>query len=355
VRLIRRTHPPGTAPGTIAVTGDSGTPSRSILIRYSADRIEEAEVADFSWLDQVAPEDKIWIDIEGHDVEQIADLGRHLGVHNLVLEDVVNVGQRPKVQEFDDCLFVVARHLERRSPEDTITEEQVSLILLGRIVVTIRERPGDLWEPVRGRLRRGKGRIRSAGTDYLLYALVDAVVDHHFPVLEDVGDRIEAAEGSLLEESDVNLVPVLHGLRRDLSLIRRSVWPLRDALNRYLHSDNPLIQEETGVFLRDVTDHLVFLAEMVETYRDVLNGLMDLSFSGATARMNDVMKVLTIIATIFIPLSFIAGLYGMNFDREAGPMNMPELGWAWGYPLALVIMLLVAGGLVAFFRKRRWI
>ncbi len=355
MRLPHRYHPPGTAPGTITIPENVETHSRAVLTRYSADEIDEVEITDLSSVDLVAPGYQTWLDIEGHDLRLISALGDRLGVHKLALEDIVNVGQRSKVEEFDDCLFVVVYHLERRSRDEAISAEQVSMILLDGVIVTIRERPGSLWEPVRARLRGGKGRIRTSGADYLLYALVDAVVDHHFPVVDDLGERIEEVEEILLSESNVNIVPVLHDLRHDLATIRRSVWPLREMLNRYFHTDNPLIRPGTGVFLRDVADHLVRLADIVETYREVLDGLMDLYFSGATTRLNEVMKVLTIIATIFIPLSFIAGLYGMNFDRSAGPLNMPELGWAWGYPVALLLMFLVAGGLLGFFRKRGWI
>lgn len=355
MRFVRKTHPPGTAPGTITAPAVSLGPPNTWLTHYSATTVDESEVSDLETLRASEEGVRTWLDIQGHDPHLIKDLGQRLGVHPLALEDVVNVGQRPKVEEYEGCLFVILHHLQRPSPEAGITTEQISLVLQDGVVVSIREQPSAVWDLVRTRLRGHSSRIRTNGVDYLAYALVDAVVDHYFPLLDEVDRRLETIEESLTLEARSTVVQELHGIRRDLALIRRSVWPLRDMLTRFIRTENPLIEPETRIFLRDVVDHLALVADMVETYTDLASGLMDLSLSSMSNRMNEVMQMLTIIATIFIPLSFIAGLYGMNFDREAGPWNMPELGWSLGYPAVLLLMVAVAGGLLLFFRKRKWL
>lgn len=357
MRLLRRMHPPGTAPGTISLPAEAGAPPRAVLTRYSADTLEETVLEDVDLLAaEPAPDELSWLDIEGLDPGIIGDLGTRLKIPLLVLEDVVNVGQRPKVEEYDDCVFVVADLITRDPADDRVRSEQVSFVLQDRLLISFREQPSDLFEPIRRRLASGKGRIRIGGLDYLLYALLDVIVDHCLPVLDGLGERIEAIEDEMVEEdSREGVLAELHGLRRNLVVMRRTAWPQRDMVNRLLRAEDGLIQEDNRVFLRDVVDHLSMIVDMVETYREMAVGLMDLYLSTVSNRMNEVMKVLTIIATIFIPLSFVAGLYGMNFDREASPWNMPELGWYWGYPAALLVMAVVAGGLLVFFRRRDWI
>jgi len=269
---------------------------------------------------------------------------------------VVNLGQRPKVEEYGDCVFVVADLISRNSATDRVIAEQVSFVLQDGLLISFREQRSDVFEPIRRRLASGKGRIRVGGLDYLLYALLDVIVDNCLPVLDDLGARVEELEEQMIEvEPRENVLAELHGLRRDLVVIRRTAWPQRDMVNRLLRAEDGLVQEATRMYLRDVADHLSMIVDMVETYREMVVGLMDLYLSSVSNRMNEVMKVLTIIATIFIPLSFIAGLYGMNFDREASPLNMPELGWYWGYPAAILVMAAVAGGLLVYFRRREWI
>ncbi len=354
-RFLKRRHAPGTAPGTLPEAVAPAVPSRARLTEYGLDVLAESELARPEEMDEAAVAETCWLDIEGLDVGMIGDLGARLDVHPLALEDVVNVGQRPKVDEYEDFLFVVLEHFFFSDGADTLAREQVSVVLQKGLVLSVREHRSDLFEPVHERLRSGKARIRGGGAGYLAYALIDTVVDNLLPVLESVGERIEDLEGSILENPTRDDVAALHVIKRDLLMLRRSAWPLRDMLNQLLRSDTDLINDETRLYVRDAVDHAALALDIVETYREMVSSLMDLYLSSVSNRMNEVMKVLTIIATIFIPLGFIAGLYGMNFDPSASPYNMPELGWYWGYPVALLLMAVVAIGLLLFFRRRGWI
>jgi magnesium transporter len=355
MRVHLRRHPPGTAPGTLAVTEAPAEPIRMRYVEYGLDTLVEAEVERPSEVPEVTEELTQWLDVEGHDVGLITDLGQRLSIHPLALEDVINVGQRTKSEDFENVVFVVVDHFFINHEEASIGKEQISLVVQPDVVLTVRERRSDLFEPVLSRLRLGKPRIRGGGTGYLAYALIDTVVDYLFPVLEWLGDRIETIEESILEHPTNASVQTLHELRRELLVIRKSVWPLREMLNGIYHSEVDLFTDETRLYLRDVVDHATMAVDIVETLREMVSSLMDLYLSSVSNRMNEIMKVLTIIATIFIPLSFIAGLYGMNFDPAASPYNMPELGWYWGYPFALGIMAVVALLLLGFFRRKDWL
>jgi magnesium transporter len=325
------------------------------LLRYDSQELNEADLLDPCGIEQCGAGKITWIDIEGSDIELIAAIGNRLGVPALALEDIANTGQRPKVDEYDECLFIVVDHVSLDPEGKHVDKMQISIVVKNGVVVTVREMPGTTFDPVRDRLRSAKGRVRSAGTDYLTYALIDTVVDHYFPVLDTIGEQIAGIEERIDEQPAPDDVVELHRIRRNLILLRRSAWPLREMLGRLQHAEIELIQESTSMYLRDVADHLALIADMIETYREMVSGLMELHMSAASNRMNEVMKVLTIIATIFIPLSFIAGVYGMNFDPKASPYNMPELAWAWGYPTALALMAAVAAGLLLFFKRRHWL
>jgi magnesium transporter len=355
MRLLKRMHPPGTAPGTLAEPIEPAGPAKATLITYSSSAVEETELKSPEELMGGEEGQCRWLDVEGHDVDLIRGVGNRLGLHPLVMEDVVNVGQRPKVEEYEECLFMVVDLVTRDLDSGRNMKEQVSIILQENLVVSFRERPGTALEPVRRRLRHGKGRIRTAGSDYLAYALIDTIVDHFFPVLDALGTEIEAVQESFDNRPTPEDRGLLHRIRHDLVLLRRSVWPLQEMLNRIMRSEDPFIRDETKVFYRDVADHLAVVGSMVETYNEMVTGLQDLYLSTVSHELNEVMKVLTIIGSIFIPLSFIAGLYGMNFSSEVSRWNMPELHWYWGYPAALGLMALVAVGLLIFFRRRRWI
>ncbi|NNE43367.1 MAG: magnesium/cobalt transporter CorA, partial [Gemmatimonadetes bacterium] len=294
----------------------------------------------------------VWVNVNGlGNAEELRRIAELFELHPLVLEDVVDVHQRPKAETYDDQLFAVAR-MPVTDPE--FPSEQISLVIGPGWVVSFQERPGDCFDPVRHRIRTGRPRITNAGADYLGYALLDAIVDAFFPVVDGLGDRLEELEEQVLADGSAPVVAELHQLKRHLARLRRVLLPQREALGSLARGDSDLIAEETRMFLRDAQDHAVQLIELVEGQRDIASGILDLHLTMVSNRMNDIMKVLTIIATIFIPLGFIAGLYGMNFDPGISRWNMPELGWTFGYPFALVLMGLVAGGLVIFFRRKGW-
>ena len=355
MRLVWPRHTPGTAPGTLAISEPPKEPPRSRFTEYGLESLHETEVASPDELSEPKPAAVGWLDVEGHDVEYIGELGRRFSIHPLALEDVVNVGQRVKSEDFEDSIFVVVDHFFIDETTQALAKEQISLVIQSNALLSVRERRSELFEPVRARLRTGRPRIRGGGSGYLAYALIDTVVDHLFPILESVGDRILEVEDSLLESPTTEDLNTLHNLKRELLALRRSMWPLREMLNGLRQSDSDLISEETRLYLRDVLDHATMAIEIVETLREMVSSMMDLYLSSISNRMNEIMKVLTIIATIFIPLSFVAGLYGMNFDPSISPLNMPELGWYWGYPFALGIMAVMVLGLLMFFRRRGWL
>jgi magnesium transporter len=349
----KRYHPPGTQPGTLSAHAEAGdTPVRATAFRYDAGGCEERTVSPAE-IPSLAPPagGVLWLDVSGlSDPSAVRAIGDRFGIHPLALEDVLNVPQRPKVEWYGDCLLVVLR--EARHPDPP---EQVSFFLADRVVVSFQERPGDSFEPVRERLRQGKGRIRAEGADFLLYSLCDAVLDAFFPTLERLGDEVEEMEERLLVSPGPEAFVAIRRLKRALLEVRHAVWPARDALNLLLIEEHALIRPGTKVFFRDCYDHTIQLMDMVETFREMTSGLVDEYMSAVSNRMNEIMKVLTVVATIFIPLTFIAGVYGMNFDTKASPWNMPELTWAYGYPALLLLMAAVAGGMLCYFRRKRWI
>ncbi|HSO23972.1 MAG TPA: magnesium/cobalt transporter CorA [Chondromyces sp.] len=354
MRIIKKRHPPGTAPGTLPTPAATVEPARARVISYDASEITDTNLLDEEGLDLVPAGRTAWLDIEGHDVGLIAALGRRLEVHPLALEDVLHVGQRPKVEDYEDSLFLVIDHFSSSDGGDLMVE-QVSLVVQENLVVSVRERESGLFAPVLQRLEGGKGRIREGGAGYLAYALIDTVVDNVFPVLERIGNRLETLEASILDDPTDDDLNSLHEVKRELLLLRKSMWPARDMLRNRLLVESPLFSRETQLFIRDAADHATNAVEIIETYREMVSSLNDLYLTNISIRANEIMKVLTIIATIFIPLSFIAGLYGMNFNPGASPWNMPELNWYWGYPAALVLMGLVAGGLLLFIWRRKWL
>lgn len=295
----------------------------------------------------------LWVNVNGlGDVDLLKRLGEIFELHPLALEDVLNTRHRPKAEAYDDNLFVVTRMAGIQN--DALDIEQVSLFLGQGFVVSFQERPGDCLEAVRERIRKGGTRVRFLGADYLAYALIDAIVDGYFPVLEHYSERLSDAEDSVVADPERRTVEHIHELKREFQVLRHGIWPFREAL-RNLSGEMPFIRDDTRLFLRDCHDHVIQIVDILETYRERAAGLTDLYLSSLSNKMNEVMKVLTIIATIFIPLSFIAGVYGMNFNPDASPLNMPELQWYLGYPFALGVMLLVAVGLLYYFRQKGWI
>jgi magnesium transporter len=340
---------PGAVPGSIEPHAPEAVrPARLALVHYTAAGLVETEVERledcFPFLGQPGV---TWINIDGlGDPGVLARAGDRFGFHPLALEDVVTAPQRPKLEAYSDHAFLVLR-MVRLAPE--LEEEQVSLFLGANYVVTVQERAGgDVFESVRERIRRDRGRIRRAGPDYLAYSLVDAVVDGYFPVLDGLGERLEALEDEAVTDPLASLLARIQHARRDLLSLRRGLWPTREAVLALLRDDSPLVSAETRTFLRDCHDHTVQALEIVETYRETASALIEIYLSAQNQRLNEVMKVLTVIATLFIPLTFIASIYGMNFEY------MPELRWRWSYPSVLGVMGAVAGSLLYYFRRRGW-
>ena len=343
----RRRSPPGTAPGTIVVSPDA-RPSELTLFAYNGERCVEAQPQSVAEIRQFLDKYPMtWVNVDGlGDQKVIEELGRLFGLHPLAMEDVVNTHQRPKVEQYDGRLFIVMRMMQR---DDALTSEQVSIFLGKNFVLTFQENlPGDSFGPVRQRLR-GAGPLTSLGADYLAYRLIDAIIDSYFPLLEQYGELLESLEEEVLLSADRGTLIRVHAIRHDLLYLRRAIWPAREAINSLVRDPNPLIQSETRLFFRDVYDHTVQLMDFLETYRELGSDLRDLYMSAASNRLSEIMKVLTIISTIFIPLTFIAGVYGMNFKF------MPELYSRWGYPLALLGMAVIAIALLIYFRRKGWI
>jgi magnesium transporter len=291
-----------------------------------------------------------WINIDGiHDADVIKKLGKDFDLHPLTMEDIMNPRQRPKVEQFDHYIFIVLKMLSYDESQEKVVEEQVSLVLGPNYVLSFQEKEGDVFDPVRERISSGAGRIRKSGSDYLAYSLTDVVVDHYFLILEKLGDKVERLEESLTGDPDKEMLQKIHDLKRELILLRRSVWPLREMINSLERLESSLVQKGTLRFFRDVYDHTIQVIDTIETYRDMIFSMHDTYLSTISNRMNDVMKVLTIIATIFIPLTFIAGIYGMNFEF------MPELKWPSGYFAVLGVMALVALVMVIYFKKKKWL
>lgn len=343
---------PGEAPGFLKLDKDApNEPPVITLIEYGPDCLEERKDAGCAeLLPHMNNELVTWINIDGlGDLSVLRTLGERFNLHPLALEDVLDTNQRPKVEQYDDYLFIVAHQLYLDKSNE-VGSEQVCMFLGKTFLITLQEEGEfDVFEPVRLRIRSGKGRIRQAGSDYLAYALLDSIIDHYYPVLESIGAEIDVIEDELIDRPLARPVGSLHEHKRTLTQIRRKVWPLRDVTNLLLHDEPGLIRPETKIFLRDCYDHSVQLMDLVESYRDVLSGLTEVHISSIGLRTNEIMRVLTVISSVFIPLTFIAGLYGMNFA------HMPELAHPWGYPICLLVMATVAVGQILYFKKRHWL
>jgi magnesium transporter len=349
----RRRHVvPGEAPGLLKLSQDSPKePPVITLIEYGPDSFEErVDVECDELLPHLNNELVTWINIDGlGDLSVLRTLGQRFNLHPLALEDVLDTGQRPKVEQYDDYLFIVAQMLYL-DKDTQIDAEQVSMFLGKTFLITLQEEAEfDVFEPVRARIRSASGRIRQAGADYLAYALLDSIIDHYYPVLESIGTEIDTIEDELVDNPLVRPVGSLHEHKRTLTQIRRMVWPLRDVTNLLLHEEPGLIHPETKVYLRDCYDHSVQLMDLVESYRDVLSGLTEIHISSIGLRTNEIMRVLTVVTAIFIPLTFIAGVYGMNFQ------HMPELAKPYGYYICLGVMLVIGLGQLIYFKRRRWL
>lgn len=352
-RIIKkRSVKSGLPPGTLVHIGERSEREIGITVMdYNAAGCEEKKIKALNECFYYTDTSLVtWIDVEGlHEIEIIRQVGDCQGLHPLVLEDILNTDQRPKLEDFVDYLYIVLKML-RTGENGEIVTEQVSLILGANFVISFQEGvEGDVFTPIRERIRNGKGKIRTMGADYLAYSLIDAVVDNYFVVLEGVGERVETLEGEVMTKPRPETVREIHRLKRDMILLRKAVWPLREVIGALERRESKLITEPVVVYLRDVYDHTIQVIDAIEASRDMLAGMLDIYLSSISNRMNEIMKFLTIIGTIFIPLTFIAGVYGMNFQ------NMPELHWQWGYYGALGIMSAVALTMLVYFKRKKWL
>jgi len=353
-----RYPPPGTAPATLVVPPEyQGQKPTISLIEYDAHSIVERKIETMDELLPCLDNDKVsWINVDGlGDPEFIQRLGRHFRIHPLALEDIFNIGQRPKVDEYDRQLFIVL-DMGYENKEEEVVFEQVCVVLAEQFVITIQEEEsGDVFNPVRQRLRDGGGNARFMKSDYLAYALIDAVIDQYFPIIESLGESMDDLQETLLDQPTRERLRELHDFKRLISRIRRAVWPQREVLGRLMRDETGLVETRTKPFFRDCYDHTVIMVDILETFRDATRNIMDIYLSSISIRTNEIMRVLTVITSIFIPLTFIAGVYGMNFDPKLSPFNMPELEWPFGYPFAICLMLAVAIGMIVFFKRKKWL
>jgi magnesium transporter len=350
--IKKRSKKAGLPPGTLVHIGEKKAEALKIMVMdYDEAHFEEKEIKaiDECFIFKDKPT-VTWINIDGlHQVEILEKLGECYGLHPLVLEDILNTDQRPKMEDYGEYLYIVLKALEPSAKSNEIEMEQISLILGPNFVFSFQEREGDTFSTIRERLRTSKGRIRKMGSDYLAYSLLDSIVDNYFIILEKLGEKIEFLEEKLVTQPTPETLQIIHHLKREMIFLRKAVWPLREVINGLERGESSLIQETTRIYLRDVYDHTIQTIDTIETYRDMVSGMLDIYLSSVSNRLNSVMKVLTIIATIFMPLTFIAGIYGMNFKY------MPELEWRWGYPLVWLVMIGIGVLMLLYFKKKRWL
>ncbi|WP_024821966.1 MULTISPECIES: magnesium/cobalt transporter CorA [Aminobacterium] len=346
-----RTAKTGLPPGSLVHVGEQKTRQTSLrFMQYSENIFTEKSLSSLDEFDKNVVEDtEVWLDIMGiHDIPVVESIGERFSIHHLVLEDILNTEQRPKAEDHDAFVYVILKMLDIDPVSLKIRVEQVSLILGNNLILSFQEEPGDVFDPVRERIRSAAGRFRRLGADYLLYALMDAIVDRYFVILECIGESIEEIEEALLENPDAHSIHDLYLRKRELLTLRHAVWPLREAVNSLRKTDNRLIQPETLAYFEDLYDHVIQVIDTVETFRETIASMLDLYLSSLSNRMNEVMRVLTVISTLFIPLTFIVGVYGMNFKY------MPELDWKWGYIFVWLLMGLIISGMGMWFKRKKW-
>ncbi|MGZ5487322.1 MAG: magnesium/cobalt transporter CorA [Candidatus Aminicenantales bacterium] len=349
---IKRSEKAGLPPGTLMYVGEEKTGKPRITVMdYDAAGFLEKEVGSVEeCFPFKATSTVTWINVDGvHDASVIEKLGAYFEIHPLVLEDIMTTTQRPKTEDLGTAVYVVLRMIEFDEQSGGTSADQLSLILGPNYVLTFQETPGDCLDPVRDRIRGDKGRIRKLGPDYLAYAVIDSVVDNYFFVLEKLGERIDTLEEQLIAEPRRELLGEIHSLKREMIELRKSVWPLREVVSGLERSESPLIKESTGPFLRDLYDHAIQVIDTVESFREMLSSMVETYLSSLSNRMNEIMKVLTIISTIFIPITFLVGLYGMNF------VHFPEIRWRWGYAFVWLLIISSVAGMFSFFRRKKWL
>lgn len=342
----------GLKPGAIDLPGDKQQkPEHFHVFEYDCDTLKEFDSDNFPKIKKSLTDDKVtWINLNNvSSSEQIHEICDVFGVHPLILEDIMHVGQRPKCEYMGDYVFIVLKVLFYDKKKKQISSRQLSMLLFKNLLITFQELSGDVFEAVRERLRQKKGHIRKNQADYLAYALIDAVIDNYFLILEEVGDVMEEIEEGMMKNMEENDVPAIHRLKRNTIYLRKSVWPLREMINSLCRGEDELIREKTTIYLKDLYDHVIQVMDTVESFRDINSGLLDTYLSHVGNRMNEIMKGLTILASIFVPLTFIVGIYGMNFQY------IPELKLKYGYFFAWGLMLIITVGMVVYFKKKRWI
>jgi len=348
----KRSEKTGLPPGTLIHIGEKKAEKVNIsLIDYDETQFQHKESVT---VEEAVPfKEKptvTWFNVTGlHEVKIVEEIGKAFNIHPLLLEDIVHTGQRPKLEDFGDYLFFVLKMLTYDEDTNEVLAEQVSLILGPNFVISFQENEGDVFNPVRERIRNSKGRIRKLGSDYLAYALIDSIVDNYFVILEHFGEKIEVLQEEVLSQPGPDTLQIIQATKRDMIFLRKSVWPLREAISVLYRGESPLITESITPYLRDVYDHTIQVIDSIETFRDMISGTLDVYLSSVSNKMNEVMKVLTIIATIFIPITFLAGVFGMNFKY------MPELEWRWSYPIVWLVMLTAGISMLVGFRRRKWL
>ena len=351
--IKRQSHKRGMSPGALVHVGEQKLEeARLRLIDYDDGQLSERELAGIAECEPLKDQPTVtWINIDGlHDTGVIKEVGELFNLHPLVLGDILNTAQRPKLEDFGSYLFLVGKMLSWDEERKEVRTEQISILIGPHWVVSFQERVGDVFEPLRKRIREHGGRVRRMGPTYLAFSMMDAVVDNYFTILEKIGEELEPLEEQVLEDPDAASVQVLHKWKREALVLRRAVAPLREVASSLARDEHPLVSDEVGPFLRDLHDHTLQVADTVDGIREMISSLLDLHLTMVSNRMNEVMKVLTVIATIFIPLTFVAGIYGMNFEE------MPELGWPWAYPVGFwAIIVGVTFGLLWFFKRKRWL
>lgn len=355
--LKQRSEKSGLSPGSAVYVGKE----RDHVVKVRLFDYDRENFFDTSALDLaevrglLASPSTSWLDIDGlHEVEVVEQIGTLFGLHPLTVEDIVNATQRPKIDIFDDYVYLVVKMPFYDDELKRVGMEQVSFVLMEHILITFQEKKGDVFDGVCKRISSNKGKIRRMGCDYLTYALLDAIVDSYFTVLERLGEYVEVLELELVADPLPTTLQKIHELKREMILFRKAVWPLREVASSLQRDEIPFVGEKTAPYLKDLYDHVIQVLDTVETFRDIISGMLDIYLSSMSNKMNEVMKVLTIFAAIFIPLTFIAGIYGMNFNTAKSAVNMPELNWAYGYPFALSLMVIVAGVLIVYFKKKKW-
>ncbi len=350
-KAISRRSKAGLPPGTLIPVGEQRVDHTTLsLIEYSADIFTERTLPDMAAYRALPPSNGVrWLNVTGlHDADLMREIGEVFGIHALVLEDIMTIGQRPRMEDYGDTLYIVLKMLYRGRDEGLIASEQISLILGSFGLLSFQEVAGDVFEPIRERIRREKGQVRNLGADYLAYRMLDAIIDNYFIILEEVTDRIELIQDKVSENPEKGVIQDIHVLKRDIIVLRKALWPVREVVAGIQRSESDLVDESTGLFLRDAYEHAIQVVDAVETMRDTLSSALDIYLSSISNRMNEIMRVLTVIATLFIPLTFIVGVYGMNFQ------HMPELAWRYGYGGVWLVMIVTVIVMLALFRRNKW-